>query len=165
MDAIVTINGKVNYSITLDPSVWIFDDRKCKMEDFFARIGEEVEANQDETLISAARRWDKALAEGSTPTKQSETLFVEKKKIAGDYGIPFSPFLKNAEVHTDAQSVICKQQNGTETTISLKDAQEAILCFAIDGKPIKEGGPIQLFFGNGRNMGHPITGIISFTVA
>ncbi len=32
---IIQIKGNVKYPITLDPSVWIFDDRKILLEDAF----------------------------------------------------------------------------------------------------------------------------------
>ena len=35
MENIVDIKGKVKYKITLDPSVWIFDDRKADLDSFF----------------------------------------------------------------------------------------------------------------------------------
>ncbi|WCK53368.1 peptidyl-prolyl cis-trans isomerase [Aneurinibacillus sp. Ricciae_BoGa-3] len=164
MSDIITISGKVKYAITLDPSVWIFDDRNFKMEDFFARIGEEQQDEEDRSLEAIGRQWDRELREG-VPTKQTEKLFAEKKRIAGDYGIAFAPFLKNAEPEAGSSMVICKHPDGAETKLSLDDAGSAILCFAIDGKPIRgEEGPVQLFFGDGRNMNDPIKSIRSFII-
>jgi hypothetical protein len=164
MSDIITISGKVKYAITLDPSVWIFDDRNFKMEDFFARIGEEQQQDVDHSLEAIGRQWDRELREG-VPTKQTEKLFAEKKRIAGDYGINFAPFLKNAEPKAGTSVVICKHPDGTETRLSFEEAQSAVLCFAIDGKPIRgEEGPVQLFFGDGSNMNNPVKSIRSFLV-
>lgn len=35
INLIIQIKGNVKYPITLDPSVWIFDDRKILLEDAF----------------------------------------------------------------------------------------------------------------------------------
>ncbi|BAU27349.1 hypothetical protein DFP93_102407 [Aneurinibacillus soli] len=165
MADIILINGKVTYNITLDPSIWVFDDRKFKMEDFFAGAGSEEETDDMEDEIARmGRLWDKELEHGSTPTKQSEKLFVEKKKIIGDYGIPLAPFLRNAKPATDAIALICRTETGEEHSLSLAEAEQAILCFAIDGKPIREDGPVYLYYGDGRNMDSPIRQIISLTV-
>jgi hypothetical protein len=164
MADVITINGNVKFSITLDPSVWIFDDRKFKMEDFFASIGEEKEEEQDDSLQKMGQQWDRELQHGVTPTKESEKLFVEKKKIVGDYGISLAPFLKNTEPGETATELVCRQEDGNEITLPLSEAYEAVLCFAIDGKPIREDGPVHLYYGDGRNMNEPIRNIVGFTV-
>jgi hypothetical protein len=164
MADVITINGNVKFGITLDPSVWIFDDRKFKMEDFFASIGEEETEKEDDSLEKIGKRWDRELTQGVAPTKQSEKLFVEKKQIAGDYGIKFGPFLKNTEPGDDASTLVCQLESGEEISLPLREAFEAVLCFAIDGKPIREDGPVHLYYGDGRNMGNPIRNIVKFTV-
>ena len=35
LEKIIPVIGKVKYSITLDPSVWIFDERKLELTTFF----------------------------------------------------------------------------------------------------------------------------------
>ncbi|MBN6186077.1 peptidyl-prolyl cis-trans isomerase [Aneurinibacillus sp. BA2021] len=164
MAEVITINGNVAFAITIDPSVWIFDDRKFKMEDFFASIGEEPEETEDDSLMKMGQQWDKELTQGVAPTKKSEQLFVEKKRIVGDYGIKLEPFLKNAEVKPEAKALRCELSDGSSITVPLADAYEAVLCFAIDGKPIREDGPVHLYYGDGRNMDAPIRGIVQLIV-
>jgi hypothetical protein len=164
MADVITINGKVKYNITLDPGVWIFDDRKFKMEDFVANIGQEAEEAEDTSIKSISEQWDKELKHGVTPTANSEKLFVEKKKIAGDYGIALWPFLTNAEPENEATTLVCQTEDGKEEEMAIKDAKGAVLCFAIDGKPIRENGPVFLYYGDGRNLDNPIRGIQSFSV-
>ena len=165
MAEVILINGKVAYSITLDPSIWIFDDRKFKMEDFFAGVSlaEEKDSKEDE-ITKMGRLWDQELEHGSTPTKQSEKLFVEKKQIVGDYGMPLAPFLRNAEPAADAHSLLCRTETGEEHLLSLTEAAQAVLCFAVDGKPIREDGPVYVYYGDGRNMDDPIRQVVSLTV-
>lgn len=66
---IIQLTGNVRYQITLDPSTWIFDDRKIKLEDLLAQKedGEEITFN-DET------EWNRQIIEGETkpPTLKSE---------------------------------------------------------------------------------------------
>ncbi|MGO1923250.1 MAG: hypothetical protein ACTH14_05400, partial [Jeotgalicoccus sp.] len=65
----IQLTGNVRYQITLDPSTWIFDDRKIKIEDLLAQTadGEEITFN-DET------EWNRQIIEGETkpPTLKSE---------------------------------------------------------------------------------------------
>ncbi|WP_250130006.1 hypothetical protein [Jeotgalicoccus sp. WY2] len=58
---IIQLTGNVRYQITLDPSTWIFDDRKIKIEDLLAQTadGEEITFN-DET------EWNRQIIEGET---------------------------------------------------------------------------------------------------
>ena len=69
MESIAQIKGNVKYSITLDPSVWLFDDRKKRLEDFF--IHSEIEEDQLEAYTKAAsEHWDREVTEGSTPPSE-----------------------------------------------------------------------------------------------
>lgn len=36
MNDIIVLTGKVKFTITLDPGVWIFDDRKVDMDAYFS---------------------------------------------------------------------------------------------------------------------------------
>ena len=40
MSEILFINGKVRFPITIDPTVWIFDDRKVDLTTYFDEIRE-----------------------------------------------------------------------------------------------------------------------------
>jgi hypothetical protein len=163
MSDIIQIFGRVKHSITLDPSVWIFDDRKKKLEEFFESTDEEDE--QATYVEHVAKQWDKELTEGAAPTTKSENLFVHKKDISGDWAIPFRPFLQNATPLEDSQTVICHLQNGEKVTMPLDSARESILCFALDGRPIRgTDGPVYLLNRDGSNRTNPIKGIQSFEV-
>lgn len=161
MSNIVLITGNVKHSITLDPGVWIFDDRKKRLDEFFQEQEELIDpltAYQQKM----GQQWDKELQEGATPNADREKLFVQKKDISGDWGIPFHPFLQNASPSDTATTVLCHLQSGQCISLTLQQAKESILCFALDGKPIREQGPIHLLFKNGENRLDPIKGIIRF---
>jgi len=161
MNDIVLITGKVKYSITLDPGVWIFDDRKKRLKEFF-----QIQDKPIDPLTAyqqkIGQQWDKELQEGSTPSADREKLFVQKKDISGDWGISFRPFLENASPLETASFVVCHLQSGDNIAIPLDQAKESILCFALDGQPIREQGPIHLLYKDGSNRHDPIKGIIYF---
>lgn len=131
MREIVPIKGETDYTINLDPSVWIFDQRKIDLS-VFIQTGEE---------------------QG-----------VKERETTGSYAIPFQPFLDNAEPKNHASKVICHLEAGTQQTITLKEAYGALLAFSADGKPLREDGPLHLYFRN-KHSEPPITQIIAFELA
>ena len=92
MESIISIRGKVKYTITLDPGVWIFDDRKVDLTTYFY---EEQQASNtlEEYTKSISRHWDREITEGSVypPTLKTETKFQKEKLLNGTFGIPFKP--------------------------------------------------------------------------
>lgn len=162
MSDVILITGNVHHTITLDPGVWIFDDRKKRMDEFFHSEPEEDEALAYQKSIG--KQWDKELSEGAAPPKENEPLFVHKKDISGDWGIPFAPFLANAKPKETASTVICHLSSEEKITLSLQEASNSILCFALDGKPIRETGPVHLIYGDGSNREQPIKGIVKFEI-
>lgn len=161
---ILLINGNVKFSITLDPSVWIFDDRKVDLCTYFNEPRLELDQLEQYTK-STAEHWDREIREGAAfpPIRRSVTKFEKEKMITGTFAIPLRPFLQNAEVNEGAHSV----EIHTETnvyTITLQDAMQAILGFSKDGKPLREDGPVHLYFGDGSNVSNPIVQIRQFTV-
>jgi hypothetical protein len=159
MSNIVLVRGNVKYAITLDPGVWIFDDRKKRMNEFFVESSDQKDSQ--DYAETAAKLWDDTLKNGVTPKRES---FVEKKDISGDWGIPFKPFLMNAEPQPSAREVVCQLGSGESVTLDIAQAGESILCFALDGRTIREDGPIHLYFADGSNCEQPIKGIVAFEV-
>src|SRR5213078_4328775 len=97
LGSIIFINGKVEFPITIDPLVWIFDDRKVEIDTYFDKEKEEVDELEDYTK-KAARFWQKEIQEGATlpPTLKTEKKFLKVQLMTGTFGIPFKPFLENA---------------------------------------------------------------------
>ncbi|AZB42796.1 peptidyl-prolyl cis-trans isomerase [Bacillus sp. FJAT-42376] len=156
MNDIIQITGKVKYPITIDPSVWIFDDRKADLESFFNSRTEKTNDDEDYTK-SISRHWDREIKEGNeAPAPQTEKKVFKKQELAaGTFGIRFAPFLENAEIGQDAASVHIVSEDEI-SVISLEQAMEMIAAFSIDGKPLKEDGPMHLYFGDGSNRSFPI---------
>ena len=166
METIIFINGKVKFPITIDPLVWIFDDRKVEIDTYFNNEQEKVDELEDYTK-KASQFWQKEIQEGAImpPTLKSERKFKKLQLIESSFGIPFKPFIENAEPEADASEVIVTS-NGKELSFPLEQAKEFFIGFSKEGKPLseEEGGPIHLYFGDGSNRENPITHVQSFTL-
>ena len=166
LESIVFINGKVKYPITIDPGVWIFDDRKIEIDTYFS--AERVKVNELEDYTKkASRHWQKEIQEGAIlpPTIKTERKFEKQRLLEGSFGIPFEPFLKNAEPNGDATEVIVTT-DGKELSFPIEEALKFFIGFSKDGQPLKvsEGGPMEIYFGDGSNIDNPIRHVTSFTV-
>lgn len=164
MDNIVLIKGNVKYTITLDPSVWIFDDRKQDLTTYFQTDRIEEDALEEYTK-SVSKHWDREIVEGAIypPTLKTEKKFLKEKLLTGTFCIPFKPFLKNAEVQETAKflKIITKD---SEIKLPIEEGYELVLGFSKDGKPLKEDGPLHCYYGNGANVENPIKNVREFIV-
>lgn len=156
MNSIILLKGLVNYQITLDPGVWIFDDRKIDLTTYFQQE-QIVKDELEEYTKAVSKHWEREIREGAIfpPTLKTERKFEKIKILTGTFGIPFKPFLLNAEVHENAKEVkfITEDQ---EITIPISNAFHLIFGFSKEGKPLKEDGPIHVYYGDGSNIKDPI---------
>lgn len=161
---IVQLTGNVNYNITLDPTVWIFDDRKILFEEAFKEESANPKNTGDE-LDRAADRFNREVYRASVkpPVNKSITKFEREKILKNSYVMPLQEFLSHAEIKSDSKDATLTTKNG-QINISLRELQECYLLFAIKGKPITEDGPVHLFFNDGSNKDNPITGIQKITI-
>ena len=146
MESIVQIKGNVTYSITLDPSVWLFDDRKKRLEDFF--IHSEEEEDQLEAYTKAAsEHWDREVTEGATPPseKKEKKKTIKEQLTTETFGILFRYFLKNSEPAETASTVIVVSEN-ERRAFPIEQAYNFVLCFSNKGKALNEDGPIHVYY-------------------
>lgn len=168
MNDIVLLSGKVKYSITLDPSVWIFDDRKKDLETFF-HIQESESNDLEEYTKSVSKHWDREITEGAIfpPTLKTEVKFEKKsekiKMLTGSFCMPFKPFLDNAEVIQEAKHILIETIN-EKLEFPLEVGRNLYLGFSHKGKPLREDGPIHVYFGDGSNVDHPIKNVRAFRI-
>ncbi|OLS41966.1 hypothetical protein [Bacillus sp. MRMR6] len=162
MENIIILSGEVKFSITLDPGVWIFDDRKIDLNTYFINKHEEVNSLEDYTK-AVSKHWDREIIEGAIypPTLKTEKKFEKEKILTGTFGIPFKPFLQNAEPTQTATKIIIVSKNG-EQQMPLEEAAELILGFSKDGKPLTDNGPVHVYYGDGSNHLNPIKEVIQF---
>lgn len=164
MEKIVYVIGKVKFPITLDPSVWIFDDRKLDLDTYFDQRLEKVN-ELDEYTKSISKHWDREIIEGATAPSPVKTEKKYKKEIVltTSFGILFQPFLDNAEPLEEAQTVVIESVD-TEHSLPIEEAKKMILGFSQTGKPLSEDGPVHVYFGDGSNRKNPIKNIRAFRV-
>ena len=164
MEKIILFSGKVKYPITLDPGVWIFDDRRVDLTTYF-NTEEEKKDELEEYTKEISKHWDREIMEGAIfpPTLKTEKKFEKEKVLTGTFGIPFKPFLKNAEPDSQASTVVivCEEE---EISIPIEQAEELVLGFSENGKPLKEDGPAYIYYGDGSNKENPIKKVKAFRV-
>jgi hypothetical protein len=164
MENIIIISGKVKYSITLDPGVWIFDDRRVDLTTFFSTKLESTNS-LDEYTKAVSKHWDREIMEGAIypPTLKSEKKFEKEKVLTGTFGIPLKPFLLNSEPARDANTFVIQSTEG-EYEYPLETAYDFILGFSDKGKPLTLDGPVHVYLGDGSNQQSPIKNIKGFII-
>ncbi|WP_034740644.1 hypothetical protein [Halalkalibacter wakoensis] len=156
------IEGEVGHPLTIDPTVWIFDERKVDLDTYF----DEIKTRDDEETAykkAISAQWDKEITEGSAPPRPNsngnEIKYEKQKLINGSFGMPLKPFLVNAEPKETAKKVELIGANGSRHTVELSEALDGIVAFSYRGKPLKEDGPIHFYYGDGSNRTEPIKNI------
>ncbi len=159
MESIIPIKGKVKFTITLDSGVWIFDDRKIDLNTYFDHVHEKRDELEEYTK-AISKHWSREIQEGATypPTLKTEKKFEKEKILSGTFAIPLTPFLKNAEPIEEASEIVIETENG-ETTVDLSRADDILLGFSKEGKPLRDDGPIHIFFKDGSNRENPIKNV------
>lgn len=152
---IVQITGNIKYPITLDPTVWIFDDRKVILEEAFSN-----KQNDEKDSLKMADRWSQEIyhAKIRPPVNKSINRFEREKILKNSYVMPIKEFLSHAEIYSSANNAVLKTING-DISISLSDLQASFLLFANKGQPLKGDGPVHMYFGDGSNIDSPIKGV------
>lgn len=164
MADVIVIKGAVRFPITVDPSVWIFDDRKIDLATYQGEDQREA-ADPLDALKGAGAQWDKELREGIDFQAERRSLLEHRKALEGDYAMPLAPFLDNAEPLPEASLLRIHREGGEAVTLPLADARRAILQFAKDGKPIRDRGPVLLYLPEDWREGRtPVDAITVFEV-
>lgn len=165
MKTVIQITGNVQHSITLDPGIWIFDDRRIDLDIFFT--GDYVERDEMEEYKKAmGKHWSREIMEGATfpPTLETEKLFEESKDITGTYGIYLNHFLKNAVPNEDATTISFETEDGKTYPFPLDKLDDFILKYSLNGKPLREDGPVHVILKDGSNIAEPIKNVIAVNI-
>lgn len=158
---IIQFAGKVKFPITLDASVWIFDDRKILLENAFSEKSKEEPVDE---LAKAAERFNVDFYQQKIkpPVNKSISKYEKEQILVNTYVMPIDEFIKNAEVKADStHATLTTTKEPVE--ISVEALKSAFLLFSVDGKPVKEDGPVHLYFGDGSNKDNPIKGVSKIT--
>lgn len=167
MEFIMQFKGDVKFKLTLDPTVWIFDDRKLDLLKYFT----EQHVDRDELedyKRGMGEHWSREIMEGATvpPTLNSEKTYKRQEKqemLTGTFGILFKPFIENAEPFDTATTVIFETSDG-EFAFPLEASKDLVLKFSHQGQPLREDGPVHVLLPDGSNQEDPITNVTAIRV-
>ncbi len=154
MSDVIVFKGAVSFPITLDPSVWIFDERKIDLRTYRGEE-EQTDGRQSAYLQGTGSQWDKELREGATLPSERRSLAEERKALEGDYGMRLAPFIDNANPLPEATHVRIHRHGQEPVTLPIEQARRAILQFSRDGKPLREDGPVYFFLPEWFASGEP----------
>lgn len=157
---IIRLIGNVKYPLTLDPTVWIFDDRKIPLEEAFTTKNKST-VSEEEEWKKTSQAWDKEIYQQKIkpPVNKSISRMEGKKILEGTFVMPIKDFLSTAEPDFNAQTATLLNEDGLSVSITLNELEDSLLLFAKDGKPVREEGPVHLYFQDGSNKDQPIRGI------
>lgn len=141
---IIQIQGNVTYKITLDPSTWIFDDRKVELDKL-----NETTNNLDSINFSDSVEWNRAIIEGSTkpPTLETEKKYKSKKQelTEGTFVINLAPFLEYTEPKKGEDAIIhFENDKWDNVSVPYKDRESLYAYFCKSGKRLYEDGMFDL---------------------
>src|SRR5699024_1456709 len=115
------------YPITLDPTVWIFDDRKIEFEHAFQHP---EETQEDDELERASERFSREVFQQSAkpPVNRSIKKFEREKILKSTYVMPLGDFITNAQIKPDAENatLVTKEK---DVTISLAELEQSYFLF------------------------------------
>ncbi|WP_077622148.1 hypothetical protein [Sediminibacillus massiliensis] len=163
---IIQLTGKVKYPLTLDPTVWIFDDRKVTFEQAFESKDVVSEIDEGKELKKASERWNQEIYQQRVkpPVNKSINRYQKEQILNGTFLMPIYDFIATSEINEEAEQAKLILMNEESISISINQLENAYLLFAENGKPVKENGPVHLFFRDGSNREEPIQGITKIIV-
>lgn len=157
---IVPITGNVAYNITLDPTVWIFDERKVLLEEAF--LDKSNTDHAEDEFKEVSERWERAIHPDKQtiyePVNKGISRNEREKILQSTYVMPIKEFIDKAEIKDNAKEAVLITNSG-EQTITLDELTNSYFLFAVEGKPLREDGPVYLLFRDGSNKDNPIKGI------
>ncbi|GED66452.1 hypothetical protein BRE01_01540 [Brevibacillus reuszeri] len=161
MSDVIVFKGAVSFPITLDPTVWVFDERKFDLSSYTGETDTDL-SKQAKYLQGTGTQWDKELREGATLPSERRTLAEERKVLEGEYGIRLDPFITNAQPLPEATHVRLHREDQEAIVLSIAEVRRAILQFSKNGKPITENGPVYFYLPETLlAKEEPLTGIIA----
>src|SRR5690625_260783 len=155
---IVQIKGKIKFPITLDPSVWIFDDRKIVLEEAFTEQKEPIKKEDAQKTAEMLDQEFNIQTKIKPPVNKSIKRFDKEKALTESFVMPLKPFIENVEINADAAKARLIT-DGDDIVITIDQLMNTYALFSNKGKPLIDDGPIHLYFGDGLNKDQPFKGI------
>ncbi|WP_246940343.1 peptidyl-prolyl cis-trans isomerase [Bacillus pinisoli] len=165
MESIILLKGKVKFSLTIDPSVWIFDERKVDLTTYFDQESQELDELSVYTK-AVSEHWDREIKEGAqlpSSNKNTSKKYEKEKLLTGTFGIPVKYFLENALPDPTASQVIVKTTE-KDYVLTFEEVYNGLFGFSKNGKPLTEDGPAHFYFGDGSNRENPLKHITALII-
>lgn len=160
MDSIIQVSGLIKFPITIDPTVWIFDDRKLTEETLFSQ--QEDKNTLEEYTKEASKHWDREITQGAKlPEKQT---FKKVALITGTFYMPLSPFIQNSEPTNKSKNINISTTT-QNFTFPLSILDDMYLLFCKQGKPLTYDGPVHLYLRSKGRDQKPIKNIQTFHIS
>ncbi len=139
---IFPLDGAVRHNLTIDPTVWIFDERKRKIEE----LDSVTENDREAYYAKMGKAWDDGLSQGTRIDHNKPMSRQDKDAALRDsFAMPLAPFLNNAEPVDLATHI--RFYGETVLTIPLNEAPLVHLQFSKDGKVLADG-PVYVLYNN-----------------
>lgn len=161
MNSIIQVTGLVNFPITIDPTVWIFDDRKQTADSVFTPV--EVKDDLEAYTKEASKHWDQEITEGAKIPEQSTKVYKKVEMLTGTFYMPLTPFIKNAGPKNEATTLSITSSDG-DYTIPLQKIDSIFLLFCVKGKPLTEDGPVHIYDNTKDKEQTPIKNVKAFKI-
>ena len=142
---IIQLKGNIKFQITLDPSTWIFDDRKLKIEELLTN-----KEDEEQILFNDEAEWNRQIIEGETkpPTLKSEKKYKKRELLDSSFAICLKPFLEYTEPNSVEDAEITFIHNDGETTLPYNEREEMYAHFSNNGKRLYDDGMFDLIVVN-----------------
>jgi len=146
---VIQILGDIKFQITLDPSTWIFDDRKITLEDAL-----KAEHDDDSILFSDNTEWNRQIIEGSSkpPTLKSEKKYKNSQLLEETFIIKLDTFLEYTEPERDEDAMITYTHDEGTTILPYNERSTHYAQFSIDGKRMYDDNMIDLVIISDNNI-------------
>ncbi|WP_082234299.1 hypothetical protein [Halobacillus massiliensis] len=156
---IVQITGNVKFPITLDPTVWIFDDRKLTFNEIF-NPSDETDSEEEDEIKRKSLRFDREVYQQkiNPPINKSINRYEKERILKETFLMPILPFIQTSEPSSEVKDAVLVTSNG-DHVLNADRLKNALLLFSKNGKPLSENGPVHVYFKDEGEAQVPIKGV------
>lgn len=158
---VIQILGDIKFQITLDPSTWIFDDRKISLEDALA-----AEQDDDGISFSDNTEWNREIIEGSSkpPTLKSEKKYKNSQLLEETFIIKLDTFLEYTEPERGEDAMITYTHDEGTTILPYNERSRHYAQFSKDGKRMYDDNLIDLVILSNNNIETRLQHVTSISI-
>ncbi len=146
---IIQIQGDIKFQITLDPSTWIFDDRKITLDEALTAPKEE-----EDITFGDNTEWNRQIIEGTSkpPTLKSEKKYKNQQLLEETFIINLKPFLEYTEPERGEEAMITYTHDEGTAILPFNEREKHYAQFSENGKRIYDDNMIDLVIIGENNL-------------